>query len=91
MIADEKVAIGIAGIKGGEGPEIDEKTKDVVIEAANFDPTNIRRTSKSFDLRTDASIRFENGLDPNLTVLALERSVFLMAEICRRQNCCRHD
>jgi len=80
VIADEKVAIGIAGIKGGEGPEIDEKTKVVVIESANFEPTNIRRTSKAFNLRTDASIRFENGLDPELTIKALGRAASLMAE-----------
>lgn len=83
VIADEKVAVGIAGIKGGQGPEIDEKTKNVVIEAANFEPTNIRRTSKKFNLRTDASSRFENGLDPNLTILALERSAGLMAELAQ--------
>ena len=80
VIADEKKPIGIAGIKGGEGPEIDENTKVVAIESANFGPTNIRRTSKAFNLRTDASIRFENGLDPNLTEIALERSASLMAE-----------
>jgi phenylalanyl-tRNA synthetase beta chain len=80
VIADEKVAIGIAGIKGGEGPEIDEHTKTVAIESANFEPTNIRRTSKAFVLRTDASTRFENGLDPELTAVALERSVALIEE-----------
>jgi len=80
VIADEKVAIGIAGIKGGEGPEIDEKTKIVAVESANFEPTNIRRTSKAFNLRTDASIRFENGLDPELTSKALLRAALLMVE-----------
>lgn len=81
VIADAKVAIGIAGIKGGEGPEIDEKTKIAAVESANFEPTNIRRTSKAFNLRTDASMRFENGLDPNLTEIALDRSISLIAEI----------
>jgi len=81
VIADAKVAIGIAGIKGGEGPEIDENTKIVAIESANFEPTNIRRTSKTFNLRTDASMRFENGLDPGLTEIALDRSISLIAEI----------
>ncbi|MFH0852038.1 MAG: phenylalanine--tRNA ligase subunit beta [bacterium] len=80
VIADEKVAIGIAGIKGGEGPEIDEKTKIVAIESANFEPTNIRRTRKAFNLKTDASTRFENGLDPELTIEALERALSLMVE-----------
>ncbi|MDD5589595.1 MAG: phenylalanine--tRNA ligase subunit beta [Candidatus Portnoybacteria bacterium] len=81
VIADAKVAIGIAGIKGGEGPEIDQNTKVVAVESANFEPTNIRRTSKAFNLRTDASMRFENGFDPNLTEIALARAIFLMSEI----------
>jgi len=85
VIADEKKPIGIAGIKGGEGPEIDEHTKIVAVESANFEPTNIRRTSKGFNLRTDASTRFENGLDPELTQAALERSVSLMAEFAGGQ------
>ncbi|TSC52956.1 MAG: phenylalanyl-tRNA synthetase beta chain [Parcubacteria group bacterium LiPW_39] len=80
VIADEKVAIGVAGIKGGEGPEIDENTKVVAIESANFESTNIRRTSKAFNLKTDASTRFENGLDPELTSKALLRAASLMAE-----------
>jgi len=81
VIADSKKAIGIAGIKGGEGPEIDETTKIVAIESANFEPTNIRRTSKEFNLRTDASMRFENGLDPELTALALNRAVTLISQL----------
>ncbi len=80
VIADEKKPIGIAGIKGGEGPEIDKNTKVVAIESANFEPINIRRTSKVFNLRTDASMRFENGLDPELTSRALMRAASLMAE-----------
>lgn len=81
VIADAKVAIGIAGIKGGEGPEIDERTKVIAVESANFDSVNIRRTSKTLNLRTDASIRFENGIDPNLTEFALARCISLIAEI----------
>ena len=81
VIADTQKAIGIAGIKGGQGPEIDQNTKIVAIESANFEPTTIRRTSKFFNLRTDASVRFENGLDANLTEIALARSVSLIAEI----------
>ena len=81
VIADEKRAIGIAGIKGGRGTEIDNQTKQVVVEAAFFNPINIRRTSKALNLKTDASVRFENGLDPNLTILALERCVSLIGEL----------
>lgn len=81
VIADQKRAIGIAGIKGGRGTEIDSRTKDIVIESANFDPINIRKTSKALNLATDASVRFENGLDPNLTSYALERCVYLLHQI----------
>ncbi|MBI4709479.1 MAG: phenylalanine--tRNA ligase subunit beta [Candidatus Portnoybacteria bacterium] len=80
VIADSEKPIGIAGIKGGRGPEIDNQTKRIVIEAANFNPINIRRSSKKLNLRTDASTRFENGLDPNLTLDALKRCVFLIGE-----------
>jgi phenylalanyl-tRNA synthetase beta chain len=81
VIADDKKAIGIAGIKGGKGPEIDEKTKQIVVEAANFEPINIRRGSAALGLRTDASARFENGLDPNLTIPALKRCVGLISQL----------
>lgn len=81
VIADETKPVAIAGIKGGKGPEIDGKTKTVVIESANFKPSNIRITSKKLNLRTDASIRFEHGIDPNLTEVAVNRAVKLIREI----------
>ncbi len=85
VIADEKQAIGIAGIKGGKGPEIDPKTRRVALEAANFDPVSIRKSSKALNLHTDASIRFENRLDMNLTVWALDRAAALMQELAGGQ------
>jgi len=81
VIADQKKPIAIAGIKGGRGPEIDEKTRRVAIEAANFDEKSIRKSSRAIGLRTDASARFENGVDLNLTVWALDRAAILMAEL----------
>jgi phenylalanyl-tRNA synthetase beta chain len=81
VIADEQNPVAIAGIKGGRGPEIDFKTKKIVLEAANFDSVSIRKSSKSLNLRTDASVRFENGLDNNLTIWALDRAASLTAEI----------
>lgn len=81
VIADEEKPMAIAGIKGGKGPEIDDKTKTVVIESANFKPSNIRITSRKINLRTDASIRFEHGIDPNLTSIALRRAAFLIQKI----------
>lgn len=81
VIADEKRAIGIAGIKGGKGTEIDVQTRRIALEAANFNPVNIRQSSKFLNLRTDASWRFENSPDINLTVWALDRAAQLITEL----------
>lgn len=88
-LADELVIVdgnankvlGIAGIKGGKASEITKKTKDIVLEAANFEPVNIRKTSKKLGLRTDASVRFENEITPELTVKALKMVADLIMEI----------
>ncbi|OGZ17359.1 MAG: phenylalanine--tRNA ligase subunit beta [Candidatus Nealsonbacteria bacterium RBG_13_36_15] len=81
VIADSKLPIAIAGIKGGKEPEIDRKTKTVVIESANFNQKIIRKGSKSIDLKTDASLRFEHGIDPDLTEITINRAVSLIQEI----------
>ncbi len=81
VIADQEKPLAIAGIKGGKIAEITSKTKNIFIESANFAPTLIRRASRSLNLRTDASFRFEHGLDPNLTEEALKKAVFLVREI----------
>ena len=81
VIADDEGAIGIAGIKGGQSTAIDSKTKNIIIETANFDRRIIRRGSQKMKLRTDASWRFENGIDPNLIDFAQERVVSLIQEI----------
>ena len=81
VIADEEGAIGIAGIKGGQSTAIDSKTKNIIIEAANFDQRIIRRGSQKLKLRTDASWRFENGIDPNLIDFTQERVVSLIQKI----------
>jgi len=85
VIADEKNPIAIAGIKGGKNPEIDSRTNTVVLEAANFDSRTIRNASRFLKLRTDASLRFEHGLDVNLTEKAINRAAQLIQEItgCR--------
>ncbi len=85
IIADSKEPLAIAGIKGGKKAEIDSKTKNIVIESANFDRTNIRITSRNIKLRTDASLRFEHGLDPNMTIVAIERTAQMIQEICSGQ------
>ena len=81
VIADEKDPIAIAGIKGGKKAEIDKKTTKVILESANFEPIGTRKSSKSLNLRTDASVRFENGVDINLTIEALDRAAVLIGEL----------
>ena len=81
VIADAKKPIAIAGIKGGKGPSVEDSTSTVVLEAANFDQHLIRTTSKKIDLKTDASQRFETGLDANLTESAINRASQLIQEI----------
>jgi len=81
VIADQEKPLAIAGIKGGKAAEITSKTKNIFIESANFAPTLIRRASRSLNLRTDASFRFEHGLDPNLAEEGLKKAVLLVQEI----------
>lgn len=83
VIADAKSPIAIAGIKGGKLPEIDNKTKVVILESANFNPRIIRRGSKKINLKTDASLRFEHGIDPNLTEIAINLAAFLIQKIAK--------
>lgn len=83
VIADAKKPVAIAGIKGGKTPEIDLKTKVIVLESANFNPRVVRRGSKRIDLKTDASWRFEHGIDQNLTESAINRAASLIQEIAQ--------
>ncbi|MEG0804994.1 MAG: phenylalanine--tRNA ligase subunit beta [Lachnospiraceae bacterium] len=80
MICDSKKPIGIAGIMGGENSMITEQVNTVVFESACFDGTNIRLNSKKIGLRTDASGKFEKGLDPNQTQTAIDRACQLIEE-----------
>lgn len=73
--------LGIAGIKGGESSGVDERTTDIILEAANFEGTSIRKTASALKLRTDASARFEHGLSPFLTAPALQNAVDLILKI----------
>jgi phenylalanyl-tRNA synthetase beta chain len=85
LITDNKDPLAIAGIKGGKKAEIDLKTKNIVIESANFNRTSIRKASAQLKLRTDASLRFEHGLDPNMTNIAIDRTAQMIQEICSGQ------
>ena len=81
IIADNKNPLALAGIKGGEKAEITNKTKTIVLESANFDYVVIRNTTKKIGLRTEASLRFEYGLDPNLASEVIDRAAMLIKEI----------
>ena len=80
MINDENGPVGIAGIMGGENSMITDQVKDVLFEAACFDGTNIRLSSKRIGMRTDASAKFEKGLDPENAQAAIDRACQLMEE-----------
>jgi phenylalanyl-tRNA synthetase beta chain len=71
MICDGEKPIGLAGIMGGENSEIKENTKNIFLELANFDPTRIRKSSQFHGLKTDASFRFERGVDIDAAPYAL--------------------
>ncbi len=81
MICDGEKAVGIAGIMGGENSMITDSVQNVLFEAACFDGTNIRHSSKRIGLRTDASGKFEKGLDPNNAQAAIDRACQLMEEL----------
>jgi phenylalanyl-tRNA synthetase beta chain len=81
VIADAEKPLAIAGIKGGKDSGVSEKTRAIVIEAANFNPSVVRRGSKALGLKTDASYRFEHDLDPNLAEHAAMRLAELIREI----------
>ena len=78
IIQDENKVIDLAGIMGGENSMVTDDTKTILLESANFNGTHIRLTSKKLGLRTDASSKYEKGLDPNLSALALDRACQLI-------------
>ncbi len=80
VIADSKGPVAVAGIKGGQGPEVEKMTESIVLESADFDPKTIRKGSKELGLKTDASFRFEHGVDPGLQLKALERTIDLIQQ-----------
>lgn len=80
MIADPERAIGLAGVMGGANSEMTESTRNVLLESATFNAINTRRTANALKLRTDASLRFEKGLNPELAERALRRATRLILE-----------
>ncbi len=81
MICDGEKPVAVGGVMGGLNSEIEQTTTKVLIESAYFDPVSIRKTSKKLGLSTEASHRFERGVDPEGIVSALNRAARLMAEI----------
>ncbi len=81
MICDGKRSVAIGGVMGGQNSEVQENTQTVLLEAAYFKPTAIRRTSKRFGLHTEASHRFERGADIDMVPVALDRAAGLIAEL----------
>ncbi|MDQ6625601.1 MAG: phenylalanine--tRNA ligase subunit beta [Verrucomicrobiota bacterium] len=85
MIADVQRAVAIGGVMGGEDSGVTESTRNVLLEAAYFLPSSIRRTARTLNLLSDASYRFERGVDPAMTLRASARAVRLMQELAGGQ------
>ncbi len=81
LICDAKNPVAIAGVMGGENSEVTTATQNVLIESAYFNPSSVRKTSKTLGLSTDSSYRFERGCNPHITPLAAERAAQLIAEM----------
>lgn len=82
IIADKKEPLALAGIKGGKKAEITSETKNILIESANFNSLSIRKSRQFLNLQTDASLRFEHGIDIDLTEKAIDRAVYLIQKYC---------
>src|SRR3990167_3662611 len=81
VIADESNAVSLAGIMGGQGTGVSAETKSLILESANFEAAAIRKAAARAKVRTEASSRFEKGLDPNQNVLAIERYLKLLQDL----------
>ncbi len=80
LICDKQKPVALAGVMGGENSEVLLTTSSVVLESAFFDPKGIQRTSRGLGLSTEASYRFERGIDPSIQVEAADRAAWLMAQ-----------
>ncbi|MBN1499045.1 MAG: phenylalanine--tRNA ligase subunit beta [Spirochaetes bacterium] len=82
VIADSKNPIALAGVMGGGNSEIDDETTEIVLEAANFNAVSIRKTAHRYNTRTDAAMRFEKSLDPELCMRAIIRCYQIIKQLC---------
>jgi phenylalanyl-tRNA synthetase beta chain len=85
LIADAQRAVGIAGVMGGEESGVSKKTRNILLESAYFLPSSVRRTSRELSLPSDASYRFERGVDPGMVLRASNRASQLLREIAGGQ------
>jgi phenylalanyl-tRNA synthetase beta chain len=81
VVADQERAVGIGGVMGGEETGVTDSTKNILLEAAYFLPASIRRTARELNLPSDASYRFERGVDPEMVLRASQRATELIREI----------
>lgn len=82
VITDGTKPVALAGVMGGKNTEVNNGTTSIILESAYFNPISVRKTSAYHGLRSDSSARFEKGIDPKLQLLALERAVELILELC---------
>ncbi len=81
MITNGSDYLAAGGVMGGLNSSITDDTTDVLLEAAYFDPSSIRKSKRTLGLSTDSSARFERGIDPNITIIAIDRAAQLLAEV----------
>lgn len=87
MICDGVGPVAVAGIMGGLDSEVEDDTKDVLLESAYFNPSSIRKSSRTLGMGTDAAFRFERGIDPDGVVRALDRAAQLIADLSGGSIC----
>lgn len=81
LICDAKKPIAVAGVMGGFNSEVEDTTTDILLESACFNAVSVRKTARNLNLSTDASYRFERGVDPAGTINAMDRAALLIAEL----------
>lgn len=86
VIADESSVLAIAGVMGGEASSTQTTTTDILLESAFFEPVSLAGKARNYGLHTESSLRFERGVDFNITELALDRAAQLVVEICTPQG-----
>jgi phenylalanyl-tRNA synthetase beta chain len=82
VIADSEKALALAGVMGGFDSSISDKTVSIILESANFNSTNVRKTRTSHNIITESSHRFEREIDPNLAEIAMGRAIELIKKVC---------